>query len=271
MIRWRPLTSALVVGVFVAACGSSATAGPGESSGPGATQGPGATEGPGATDNGGPGGSQDITAGSAFGPASTALDNLDSYKFDVEITSSSNSTFGSEGTTSFTGTVVHKPSEQQQFDEVVKDASGSVTSELHFLVIGSNAWTKETASGAYVAVPAAQVTAMTAAFAAFRPEQLFGTAFGTLGSDYHLAGTETKNGVSAQHFHGDDSIGAFFSTLSGTSGSWQSDVWLATDGGYLVSSNVSAQAATATSAGSFAIDVEITNINDAGNVLTPPS
>jgi hypothetical protein len=212
-----------------------------------------------------------VTAGSAFGTASNALDTLDSYKFDVEITSSSNSTFGSEGTTSFTGTVVHKPDEEQQLDEVVKDANGNVTSELHFLVIGSNAWTKDTASGTYTAVPAAEVTAMTAAFSAFRPEQLFGTAFGTLGSDYSLVGTETKNGVNAQHFHGNQDIGTFFSALAGTTGSWQSDVWLAADGGYLVSSNVAVAAATATQAGSFSIDVEITNINDPANQLTPPS
>ena len=268
MTRSRSLLTTLVLGTFVAACGGGASTAPGTSTGgePGATTGPGATQ-----TGGGPGGSQDVTAGEAFGPAASALNALDSYKFNVQIISSSNGTFGSEGTTSFTGTVVHKPDEEQQFDEVVTDASGSVTSELHFVIIGSNAWTKDTASDPYTAVPAAAVTPMTAAFAAFRPEQLFWTAFGTLGSDYHLAGTETKNGVNSQHFTGDASIGTFFSALSGTSGSWQSDVWLAVDGGYLVSSNVSAAAASATSAGSFSISVDITNVNDSANKLTPPS
>ncbi|MBI3750607.1 MAG: hypothetical protein HY263_02975 [Chloroflexi bacterium] len=268
MTQSRSLLTTLAVGVFVAACSSPATTAPGSSTGGG----PGATAGPGATQTGGgPGSSQDVTAGSAFSTAANALNALDSYRFNVRITSSSNGTFGSEGTTAFTGTVVHKPDEEQQFDEVVTDATGTVTSELHFVIIGANAWTKETASGAYTAVPAAAVTPMTAAFAAFRPEQLFGTAFGTLGSDYHLVGTETKNGVNCQHFSGDESIGTFFSALSGTSGSWQSDVWLAADGGYLVSSNVSAAAATATSAGSFSISVDITNVNDPANKLTPPS
>jgi hypothetical protein len=268
MGRSRPLVSAFVIGMLAAACSSTPSTQPGSSTagGPGATVGLGATQ-----TGGGPGGSQDITAGNAFGPAANALNALDSYRFDVEITSSTNGTFGAAGTTSFTGVVVHKPDEEQQFDEVVKDATGTVTSELHFIIIGSNAWTKETAAGTYAAVPAAAVTPMTAAFAAFRPEQLFGTAFGTLGSDYHLVGSESKNGVDAQHYHGDESIGTFFSALSGTSGSWQSDVWLATTGGYLVSSNVAASGATATSAGSFSIDVEITNVNDPANKLTPPS
>lgn len=265
----RPLVSALVAGVFVAACGGPTTA-PGSVT-PGGSE-PATSQAPGATGTGGgPGGSQDVTAGSAFGTAANGLNALDSYKFNVQITSSSNGTFGSEGTTSFTGTVVHKPDEEQQFDEIVKDAAGNVTSELHFVIIGSNAWTKEKSDDSYTAVPAAAVTPMMTAFAAFRPEQLFGTAFGTLGSDYHLVGTETKNGVNSQHFSGDESIGAFFSALSGTSGSWQSDVWLAVDGGYLVSSNVSASAATATSAGSFSISVDITNVNDPANKLTPPS
>jgi hypothetical protein len=266
MARSRSFVSAVVVGLLVAACSSGSPSSQPTTAGGGATTGPGATE-----TGGGPGGSQGVTAGGAFGTASNALNNLDSYKFDVEITSSSNTTFGSQGTTSFTGTVVHKPDMEQQLDEVVKDANGNVTSELHFLVIGSSAWTKQTASGAYTAVPAAAVGAMTQGFAAFRPEQLFGTAFGSLGSDYSLVGSETKNGVNSQHFHGSEAIGTFFSALSGTTGTWQSDVWLASDGGYLVSSNVAAAAATATQAGSFSIDVEITNVNDPANKLTPPS
>jgi hypothetical protein len=114
-------------------------------------------------------------------------------------------------------------------------------------------------------------TGMLAGLAAFRPEKLFGTAFGTLGSDYTLVGTEQKNGVNAQHFSGNEATGTFFSALAGVSGTWTSDVWLAADGGYLVASTVAAQAATATSAGSFSIDVEITSVNDPANKLSPPS
>lgn len=269
MARSRPLVSAFVVGVLVAACNSSASTAPGAGSGaPGGSE-PAASQGPGATQaGGGPGGSQAVTAD--FGPAANALDNLDSYKFDVEISSASNTTLGSEGTTSFTGVVVNKPDKEQQLDEVVKDANGNVTSELHFLVIGDSGWTKPTASGTYQALPAGSVTGMMAGLLAFQPQKLFATAFGTLGSDYALVGTETKNGVNSQHFHGDESIGAFFSALSGTSGQWTSDVWLAVDGGYLVSSTVSAAAATATAAGSFSISVDITNVNDPANKLTPP-
>lgn len=270
MSRARPIASAVIAAAFVAACGGSPSATPG-STGPGASEAP-ATSGPAASSSGGgPGGSGDVTAGDAFTTAQNALDSLDSYKFDVEISSSSSSTFGSEGTTSFTGVVVNKPDKEQQLDSVAKDASGNVTSEFHFLIIADKAWTKESAAGKYTEVPSAVATGMLAGLAAFRPEKLFATAFGTLGADYHLAGTEQKNGVNAQHFSGDESIGAFFSTLAGVSGTWKSDVWLAVDGGYLVASTVAAQAATATSAGSFSIDVEITNVNDPGNALQPPS
>jgi len=267
MSRGRPLATALMIGVFVAACGGSSTAAPGSSSGE-----PAATAGPeGTPSGGGPGGSGDITAGGAFSDAANALDNLDSYKFDVEISSSSTSTFGSEGTTSFTGTVVNKPTKGQQLDSVDKDDQGNVTSEFHFLIIGDQAWTKDTAAGQYTEVPSALASGMLAGLVAFQPQKLFGTAFGTLGSDYHLAGTEQKNGVNAQHYTGDESIGTFFSALAGVSGTWQSDVWLAADGGYLVASKVAVEGATATSAGNFSIDVEITNINDPGNALQAPS
>jgi hypothetical protein len=263
MVRSRSLLVVLAVGTL-AACSSAASSAPGTSSGGG-----GATEPVASEAGGGPGGSGGLTAD--FGPAANALDNLDSYKFDVEITSSSTSTFGAAGTTSFTGVVVNKPQKAQLLDETVKDASGNVTSELHILVIGDNAWTRATANGTYQALPGQAVTGMTAGLLAFQPQKLFATVFGTLSSDYNQVGTESKNGVQSNHFHGNESIGTFFTALAGTSASWTSDVWLATDGGYLVSSNVSAAAATATSAGSFAIDVEITNVNDSGNTLTPPS
>lgn len=266
MARSRSLLILVAAGVL-AACNSSPSTAPGDSTGGG---GGGATEQPAASQSGGgPGSSQAATAD--FGPAANALDNLDSYKFDVEITSSSNSTLGSEGTTSFTGVVINKGTKAQQLDEVVKDANGNVTSELHFLIIGDSGWTKQTADGAYVALPAGAATGMMAGLTAFQPQKLFATAFGTLGSDYAQVGTESKNGVNSNHYHGNENIGTFFTALSGTSGTWTSDVWLAVDGGYLVSSNVSAQAATATSAGSFSIDVEITNVNDPANALTPPS
>lgn len=270
MARARLISTALVIGVFVAACGGSGTTAPGASSGtgPGTSEAP-ASVAPGSSQSGG--GSGDVTAGDAFDSASNALDTLDSYKFDVEINSSSTSTFGSEGTTSFTGVVVNKPDKAQQLDEVEKDPQGNVTSEFHFLIIGQQAWTKDTADGKYTEVPSAMATGMLAGLAAFQPQKLFGTTFGALGSDYHLVGTEQKNGVNAQHFSGDASIGTFFASLAGVSGTWTSDVWLAADGGYLVASTVAVQAATATSAGNFSIDVQITNVNDPGNALQPPS
>ncbi|HEY2916948.1 MAG TPA: hypothetical protein VGI98_07010 [Candidatus Limnocylindrales bacterium] len=268
MARSRSLLILVAVGAL-AGCSSAASSAPGTSTDGGGGGGP--TQAPASQAAGGAGSSQDVTAGAAFGPAATALDSLDSYKFDVEITSSENGTFGAAGTTSFTGVVVNKPDKEQLLDQVARDAGGNVTSELHILVIGDRAWTRQTADGTYVELPAAGVTGMLAGLLAFQPAKLFGTAFGTLGSDYHLVGTESKNGVDAQHFHGDQSIGTFFSALSGTSGSWSSDVWLASDGGYLVSSSVAAAAADASSAGSFAIDVEITNVNDPGNAQQPPS
>jgi hypothetical protein len=267
----RRLLALVATGVIVAACSSTpASTGTSTPAG-GATPPPteAATTAPTEAATSGSGESQAPTAD--FGPAANALDNLDSYKFDVEITSASNSTFGSEGTTSFTGTVINKGTKAQQLDEVVKDANGNVTSELHFLVIGDSGWTKDTADGTYVALPAGALTGMMAGLLAFQPQKIFATAFGTLGSEYSLVGTESKNGVNSRHYHGNASIGSFFSAFSGTSGEWTSDVWLASDGGYLVSSNVSAAAATATSAGSFAINVEITNVNDPSNSLTPPS
>lgn len=267
----RVAAGAMVLGISLAACGGSASQAPSQSAGsesqtpsmvptavPTAATPPSATAG--------------ATANPAdFSNAATALANLDSYKFDVEIQSSSAGTAGTQaGSTSFTGTVVNKPDKAQTLDMVQKDATGTVTDATSYIVMTGAAWVKSGASGTWQQIPAAQADLFMGTLTAFRPEQLFSLYFLPGATDNTAVGTEQKNGVATTHYKGGDAIGAILSAIAGVSGQWSSDVWIANDGGYLVHSEASVAAATSSSGGSFSIVVDITDINASGNAVSAP-
>lgn len=264
----------LVVALAVGACGGSASpapsTGPGTSTGPGASASAAATQGPGDTsapgDTGGPNG------GTAFSAATTALNALDSYAFKVEIESTS--VTGSVTTTShqvMTGVVENKPDKASTFLQSTLDASGNETSGTGIITIADKAWISSGGpNGPWTEVPVAQADIFVQSMAAFRPEQMFGLYFAGIGGDFTVAGTETKNGVAATHYSGNQAVGTLLGAVAGFQGQWSSDVWIANDGGYLVHSEASATSAAGAEGGSFKILVDITNPNAAGPVQSPP-
>jgi hypothetical protein len=266
----RPAAGLAVLLVLVlAACGGSATASPGsgQSTGPDATSEPGDTPGPVETQDGGatdaPG---DGTA--AFTAAMTALDNLDSYTYSVDI-EAVDTTSGSSHTR-LTGTVVNTDDARLVSFETL-DVDGTVTDSSALLFIGSDAWTRQGGEGEpWTAIPAAQADIFAGSFSAFRPEQMFGVYFAAYGGSFNEVGTETKNGVETIHYQGDESLGTILGAIAGVQGSWSSDAWIATDGGYLVHSEASAEAAAGGEGGSFRIVVDINEIDSAGP-LEPPA
>ncbi len=271
----RSLVSLVLVGMLtLAACGGSASqapsGGPGESVNPGATGAPGDTQAPGPTE--GPG--QSIAPGdgsTAFAAATTALDALDSYAFRVEIASTSSAS-GAPITsrTVMSGVVVNRPEKASSLEQAEVDAAGNVTSGSAIVVIGGDAWIRSLpGDSAWTAIPATQADAFIQAMASFRPEQLFGLYFAGVGGSFAAAGTETKNGVDATHYEGDDGVGAIFGAIAGFQGTWTSDVWIANDGGYLVHSEASAESVAGSAAGSFLSLVDITDANAAGPILPP--
>jgi hypothetical protein len=260
---------ALALAVALGACGggnatsspgSGQTSGPGESSGPLDTQGPGESEGPGETPGTGDG-------SEAFTAATTALDELDSYSYSVEI----ESVDSASGTTHsrLSGTVVNTDDARLLTMETL-DESGTVTDSTGILIIGEDAWTRQGDETApWTSIPAAQADLFTQSFAMFRPEQMFGTYFAGFGGNFGEVGTETKNGVETTHYQGDEALGAILGAIAGVQGTWSSDAWIATDGGYLVHSEASVEAPADGTGGSFSIVVNIDDINDAGTLERP--
>jgi hypothetical protein len=263
----------LIVILALAACGGSASQTPGggsdETSGPGESFPPDKSQDPGQTDGSG----DSIVPGDgseAFSAATTALDALDSYAFRVEM----NSTTVSNGTASTThnlyvGVAVNRPTEANALEISELDADGNVTSGTAFIVIGADAWLKDFADTEWTAMPAGQSGSIVAMMTGFRPEQMFGTYFAGIAGGFTSSGTESKNGVDATHYKGDEAVGALLGAIAGVNGTWTSDVWIANDGGFLVHSEAGVEAAAGTDGGSFNIVVDITDPNSAGPIEPP--
>ena len=263
----RFLILAIGAALIAAACGGSASAAPTLAPGETATPAPTAT-----SDATAPVSSDGVPDGSlAFSAATSALDALDSYEFQVEIaTSKTTAGVETKSRTVMSGVVVNRPDKASSLLMDEYDAADTITSSTGILIIGASSWTRNGASDPWVAIPTAQADLFIQGFASFRPEQIFGLYFAGLGNDFTSAGSETKNGVPSTHYKGGEAIGSILSAIAGFQGTWNSDVWLATDGGFLVHSEASGEGLSGADTGTFLMTVDISKPNAAGPI-TPPS
>lgn len=168
----------------------------------------------------------------------TNLEGVDSYR--IAITSN--------GTSVYSATVVTKP---------VLSRDVTTDDGTRIVIIGDEAWI-----GSGDVLQPAPPEMATPMLAAFDPMILMG-AFATPGAMTGATeiGTEEKNGVQARHFRvdADSMVGAMASMPPGSA----IEMWIAEEG-YLVSLSV-----TGTGEGAFTMDV--TNVNDASNVVERPS
>lgn len=170
----------------------------------------------------------------------TNLDNIDSYVL----------TITSGGEVQYSGIVVTQP-------ELARDVT---MGDQRFVVIGDEVWMGTPGRDDLAPAPAQMAQAL---LSTFDPVILVG-AFATPGAMTGATevGTEEKNGVQARHFQIDASsiVGTLASMPPGSS----IDIWIADGDGYLVS-----MAVTGMADGEFSMDV--TNVNDAANVVERPS
>lgn len=101
------------------------------------------------------------------------------------------------------------------------------------------------------------------------PKNMFGSFLEDDAAEgYSAVGEEQKNGVDTIHYTASaDALGEYGDTLGVTGGTWSADVWIAKDGGYPVSMKVAETGGSE----SFLLAMDITNINDPGNVITAPA
>lgn len=208
-----------------------------------------------------------------FSNAADALNALDSYSFSVEIQSSSTQagqTVGHEGTTTMSGTVINAPEKSSSLHLVTADVAGAVTDETEIVQAGGSAYLRSGgASGSWQEIPAAQAGAFAQLMDSFRPEEMFALYFVPIGTDATFVGQETRNGVASTHYRGGEDVGAILGSIAGIQGSWSSDIWLAQAGGFLVAAQAGVQGSDANGGGTFAIELNISNVNSAPPVTKP--
>lgn len=247
--------------LLVAACGGSASAAP--TLAPGATATPDAAATPGSS-----GGVPD--GGLAFGGATSALDALDSYEYNVEIaTSKTTAGVETKSRNVMSGVVVNRPDKASILLMNEYGADDTLESSTGMLIIGELAWVRDHETDPWDSIPLAQASQFAQIFAAFRPEQMFGLYFAGLGNEFTNAGTESKNGVPSTHFRGGEGIATIFGAIAGFQGTWTSDVWLATDGGYLVHSEAAGEGVNGADTGTFRMTVDVSKPNAAGPITDP--
>jgi hypothetical protein len=197
--------------------------------------------------------------------AGKALSNLSSYKVTMTSMTGTSTTFSLEST------VIRKPTPASSLNESTGDTTFRV------VTIGTDIWIDE-GTGKYVKNPpgltAATVAAMTNVFDP-------GTFLQSLAKSFPIAavpvqGIEQKNGVSAAHLHADSSTQLPAGASPLPSGATV-DLWVATDGNYLVALEGKGLPAAATPGASAAtgatsdFTIQVTNINDASLTVSPPA
>jgi hypothetical protein len=271
MIRQRrifPVPALVLVAVLtLAACGGSST--PAASSEPGATPATGATAAPEATSGGeatqAPAASP-AEGGIDIGGAAASLENLDNYSFKIEMKAEGGSEFmmvPAGGSLVMEGDVILKPAEA--VDVTMTTSDGTTASVIGYRIIGDTAYIN-LGGDSWMSAPADDAAS---AVDSFKPEQMLGSYSSLEGLS--KVGEEDKNGIPSEHYTStsDPGIGSMFGLPGAT---WTTDVWIAKDGGFVVSAAMTATGKNESGEqGTFVMTVDVTGANDPNLVIEPPT
>jgi hypothetical protein len=221
-------TSVVAVVLILAACGGGAvptggppTQAPGSSSTAASSATPaGATATPAST----PAAGESITADDVSA-ALDALEALDSWKF------------ASKYWTGYAGTGTEQSVEGTERRQPVKATDAehhSANGDLHYTRIGDDIWVNLGTPDVFYHYDAATSENLISQYEPLYIETLVADASGSQ-LEYEPVGVETVNGVAATHYSLSQFNREKLTELSGLDPDhWAGDVWIATDGGYLV-------------------------------------
>ncbi|MBA3779611.1 MAG: LppX_LprAFG lipoprotein, partial [Chloroflexi bacterium] len=166
------------------------------------------------------------------------------------------------------GTAVFEPEQAVVFTlEGIEglDALGAGGEAPSFLIVGEDVYLG--IGGTYLPIPTTgeQSAQFESLFDALRPETLLGSVTGEV-QGMEEVGTETKNGVSAVHLQADEATRDALAEQFGAEADFPFDAWVAEDGDYLVSLEMGNPG----SEDEFGISINISDVDDPGNVVERP-
>ena len=232
---------------------------PGSSSNP--TVGPGGTSSALSTPGGNGGGNDGGLTGAANNFA-----NIQSYKFSMtlaggqfgDMLSLLGGSSGSGGAPfTMSGSVTTNPS-----------AADINIGGIHMVEIGGYDYMDISGTGTFFKTPQSGSSMAQS----LSPATMFSSAMDTsAGSGFSKVGTDTKNGVKADHYTASSSALAAYGSSLGVAAdaTWSADVWIAQNGGYPVSMSIIATASDKTVA--YQVTFDISNVNDPSIKITAPA
>jgi hypothetical protein len=160
------------------------------------------------------------------------------------------------------GDVILKPTEAVDVTMTTND--GTTAAVIGYRIIGDTAYIN-LGGDSWMAAPADDAEK---AVDAFKPEQMLGS-FSSL-EGLSKVGEEDKNGIPSDHYSStsDPGVGSMFGLPGAT---WTTDVWIARDGGFVVSAAMTATGKNESGEqGTFVMTVDVTGANDPNMVIEPP-
>lgn len=265
MHRLRASLGIILAATLVAACGGGTT--PAASSGGGgstATDVPAASSGsttaPAASAAGGTSGEINL------GGAVSALEDLDNYAFRMEMKASGSSEFilvPKDGGLVMEGSVILKPQPAADITMTTIENGATpagmgirIVDGMSYVNLGGDQWM------------GSPVADMETEMRSYRPEQLLG-GFSSI-SGLSAVGDEQKNGIATTHYRAEDTTG-MASMFGLPDGTWTTDVWIAKEGGFVVSESVTAAAKAGADTGTFTMTIDLTKANDPTLTIEKPA
>ncbi len=166
------------------------------------------------------------------------------------------------GQVTMTSTLVQGNEPAAQFS--MTGVAGFSGGRLQAVVIGDEAWLKE-GGGAWIKSPGGAAD-FDAAFTTLSPIELV-SEFEGLGGAIKRTGTESRNGRRTIHYEADagDAVAKEAGLSKGTV-----DAWFAASGGYLVGLLIDGTWDLGGTPKQVTLRIDVTRVNDRGNVITPP-
>jgi hypothetical protein len=204
--------------------------------------------------------------GSSLSGAAANLANLASYKFTMTLAGDPatavltmlDAASATDNTpVTYHGTVIVKPAPAADISLV----------GLHVIEIGGSDYMDVGGNGGFIKTDVQSPSILDS----LSPAQMFSSMVdGSTVSGYNEVGSDTKDGVIANHYQASPAALAQYASVQGlASATWTADIWLATDGGYPVSMAIVATAKDNTIP--YETNFDITNVNDPANNVAAPT
>ncbi len=205
-----------------------------------------------------------------------ALDGLNSYRFSVTVQGAgmgAPSASAGSGAVSMHGTVVIRPARALSVSMTGMGGAGAAGVTVTYTIVGDKAWMD--LGGAAQPLPAGMLGSVEQTFDAFSPQKMFGQTFEQYLGGMKQVGDEQKNGVATLHLRADaqtlEAVAKAVGDTSGAPGDWAMDLWVARDGGYMVSAVTRGTYDVSGTKTSMLVSIDISGVNDPANKVVAPS